>query len=184
MFWVYIALGVLALGALWLIVTYNALVKSRNKVDEAWSGIDVQLERRHDLVPNLVETVKGYAAHEREALTQVTVARAEAVAAEAPHKVESAEAHLTTALGQVTALAEAYPELRAAESFQRLQAELSGIEDEIQAARRIYNANVQDYNTRIQVFPANLIAEPMSFRGRDFLELERASERAVPQVAV
>jgi LemA protein len=184
MVWVYIVLGLVALAVLWMILTYNALVKSRNKVDESWSGIDVQLKRRHDLVPNLVETVKGYAAHERETLTEVTAARAEAVVAEAPHRVESAEAHLTTALGQVRALAEAYPELRAAESFQRLQAELAGIEDEIQAARRIYNANVQDYNTRIQVFPANLIAGPMSFRGREFLQLERVSDRAVPQVAV
>ena len=184
MVWVYVVLGVLALAGLWLIVTYNALVRSRNKVDEAWSGIDVQLKRRHDLVPNFVETVRGYAAHERETLARVKEARAEAVAAEAPARVESAEAHLTTALGQVRVLAEAYPELRASESFLRLQAELSGIEDEIQAARRIYNANVQDYNTRIQVFPANLIAGPMSFRGREFLQLERASDRAVPQVAV
>jgi LemA protein len=184
MVWAYIVLGAVALAALWLIVTYNALVKSRNKVEEAWSGIDVQLERRHDLVPNLVATVKGYAAHERETLAKVTQARTDAIAAEAPGRVEPAETRLTAALGQVTALAEAYPELRAAESFQRLQAELAGIEDEIQAARRIYNANVQDYNTRIQVFPANLIAGPMSFRGRDFLELERASGRAVPQVAV
>jgi LemA protein len=181
---VYIVFGAVALAVLWLVLTYNALVKSRNKVDEAWSGIDVQLERRHDLVPNLVETVKGYAAHERETLAQVAAARADAIAAGPPAQVESAEARLTTALGSIQALGEAYPELRAAESFRRLQAELAEIEDEIQAARRIYNANVQDYNTRIQVFPANLIAGPMSFLAREFLQIELASERAVPQLAV
>ena len=180
----YVCLGVLTVTTLWLILTYNGLVKSRNKVDEAWSGIDVQLKRRHDLVPNLVETVRGYAAHERETLAEVTQARAEAMAASDPARVEPAEAHLTTALGQVKALAEAYPELEAAESFRRLQAELASIEDEIQAARRIYNANVQDFNTRIQVFPNNLIAGRMSFSAREFLEIEVAADRAVPQVAV
>jgi LemA protein len=152
MFWVFLALGVIVLTVLWLILTYNGLVKSRNKVDEAWSGIDVQLKRRHDLVPNLVETVQGYAAHERETLERVTEARAEAMAA-TRSQVEPAEAHLGSALGEIRALAEAYPELQAAESFRRLQAELAATEDEIQAARRIYNANVQDFNTRVQVFP-------------------------------
>ena len=180
----YIVLAALALLALWSVLSYNALVGSRNKVDEAWSGIEVQLKRRHDLVPNLVETVKGYAAHERETLQGVTEARLAAVEAGEPAAVERAEARLTSALGGINALAEAYPQLRASESFQRLQAELGAIEDEIQAARRIYNANVQDNNTRIQVFPANLIAGPMSFRGREFLQLERASDRAVPQLAV
>src|ERR687896_897528 len=155
---VYILLAVLAVAALWLVLSYNALVKARNKVDEAWSGIDVQLKRRHDLVPNLVETVKGYAAHERETLQSVTEARQDAEAARGPEQAERAEAKLTSALGAINALAEAYPDLRAAENFQRLQAELAEIEDEIQASRRIYNANVQDYNTRIQVFPTMLIA--------------------------
>jgi LemA protein len=178
-----IFLGALALVAVWAVAAYNAIVKSRNKVDEAWSGIDVQLKRRHDLVPNLVETVKGYAAHERETLESVTAARQEAVAAEGPGQSERAEAKLTGALGAVNALAEAYPQLRAAESFQRLQAELAEIEDEIQASRRIYNANVQDFNTRIQVFPNVLIAGPMSFRPREFFEIEVAADRALPQVA-
>ena len=159
----YVVLGVLALLALWSVLAYNALVKSRNKVDEAWSGIDVQLKRRHDLVPNLVETVKGYAAHERETLQNVTVARLAAVEAAEPAAVERAEARLTSALGGINALAEAYPDLKASESFQRLQAELAGIEDEIQAARRIYNSNVQHYNTRTQQFPTLLIAGTMSF---------------------
>jgi LemA protein len=180
----YISLGVLTVAILWLILTYNGLVESRNKVDEAWSGIDVQLKRRHDLVPNLVETVRGYAAHERETLQRVARARAEAMAAHGRAQVEPAEARLGSAIGDVRALAEAYPELEASESFRRLQAELAATEDEIQAARRIYNANVQDFNTRIQVFPNNLIAGPLSFRARAFLEIQVVTDRAVPQVAV
>jgi LemA protein len=179
----YIVLAALALLALWVVLSYNALVKSRNKVDEAWSGIDVQLKRRHDLVPNLVETVKGYAAHERQTLQDVTEARAAAVEASEPGAVERAEARLSGALGAINALAEAYPQLRAAESFQRLQAELAGVEDEVQAARRIYNSNVERYNTRTQQFPTLLIAGPLSFRRRDFFELELPAERVVPQVA-
>src|SRR5687768_11311302 len=179
----YIMLGGLALLALWVVLAYNSLVRARNKVDEAWSGIDVQLKRRHDLVPNLVETVKGYATHEREVLQRVTEARAAAVGASEPHAVEKAEARLTSALGAINALAEAYPQLRAAEPFQRLQAELAGIEDEIQAARRIYNANVQHFNTRTQTFPTLLLAGPLSFRPREFFEIEVPAERAVPQVA-
>ena len=179
----YILLGGLGLIALWVVLVYNGLVRSRNKVDEAWSGIDVQLGRRHDLVPNLVETVKGYAAHERETLESVTQARAAAAEASEPGAVERAEARLTGALGAVNALAEAYPALRAAENFQRLQAELAGIEDEIQAARRIYNSNVQHYNTRTQQFPTLLVAGPLSFTPRAFFEVEAPAERNVPQVA-
>jgi LemA protein len=179
----YIMLGALALFAAWAVLVYNGLVKARNKVDEAWSGVDVQLKLRHDLVPNLVSTVKGYAAHERSTLEAVTEARGAAEAATGPQAIERAEAKLTSALGAVNALAEAYPELRAAESFQRLQAELAEIEDEIQAARRIYNSNVQDYNTRVQVFPTLLIASPMSFDTREFFEIEVAAERAVPKIA-
>jgi LemA protein len=178
-----IFLVVLALGAVWAVFAYNALVQSRNKVDEAWSGIDVQLKRRHDLVPNLVETVKGYAAHESQTLLGVTEARQRAVEADGPEESEHAEGKLTSALGQINALAESYPQLRAADNFQRLQAELAEIEDEIQAARRIYNANVQNYNTRIQVFPTLLIAAPMSFTARRFFEVEVPAERAVPSVA-
>jgi LemA protein len=179
----YIVLGAAALVVIWVVLAYNTLIKARNKVDEAWSGIDVQLKRRHDLVPNLVETVKGYAAHERETLQNVTEARAAAVDASDPRSVERAEAKLTTALGAINALAEAYPQLRAAENFQRLQAELAGIEDEIQASRRIYNANVQHYNTRAQQFPTLLVAGVLSFGPREFFEIEVPAERAVPQVA-
>jgi LemA protein len=180
---VYIVIAVLALVALWAVLAYNALVQSRNKVDEAWSGIDVQLKRRHDLVPNLVETVKGYAAHERETLQNVTEARLAAVEAGEPAAVERAEARLTSALGNINALAEAYPELRASENFQRLEAELAAIEDEIQAARRIYNSNVQRYNTRTQQFPTLVIAGLLSFAPREFFEIEAPAERGVPQVA-
>jgi LemA protein len=179
----YVVLGALGLMALWSVLAYNALVGSRNKVDESWSGIEVQLKRRHDLVPNLVETVKGYAAHERETLQSVTVARLAAVEAEEPAAVERAEARLSGALGGINALAEAYPELRASESFQQLEAELTGIEDEIQAARRIYNSNVQRYNTRTRQFPSMVVAGMLSFAPRDFFEVDRPAERAVPQVA-
>ena len=179
----YVVIGIVVLVGVWAVLAHNALIGARNKVDEAWSGVDVQLKRRHDLVPNLVETVKGYAAHERSTLEAVTEARGAAQAAGEPGAVERAEAKLTSALGAVNALAEDYPELRAAESFQRLQAELAEVEDEIQASRRIYNANVQHYNTSIQVFPTLLIAGPLSFRSRDFFEIEIAAERAVPQVA-
>ena len=178
-----IFLAVLALVVVWVVAAYNALVKSRNKVDEAWSGIDVQLKRRHDLVPNLVETVRGYAAHESETLRGVTEARRQAVDADGPAETERAESRLSAALGEINALAEAYPQLQAADNFRRLQAELGGIEDEIQASRRIYNSNDQHYNTSLQVFPTVLIAGPLSFTARRFFEIEVAAERAVPRVA-
>jgi LemA protein len=178
----YIAAGGLVLVAIWIVATSNSFVRARNKVDEAWSGVDVQLKRRHDLVPNLVETVKGYADHERETLSAVTEARAEAVAASDPGHVADAEAKLTTALGAIRAVAEQYPQLRASENFQQLEAELTSLENEIQAARRIYNANVQAYNTRIQIFPNSLIAG-RNFEPRTFFELDSPAERAVPVVA-
>ena len=179
----YVFIGVVVLLVLWVVLTFNALVSDRNTVDEAWSGVDVQLKRRHDLVPNLVETVRGYAAHERETLSRVTEARTRAMVARDAADAESAEGTLTAALASVQALAEDYPQLRAAENFQRLQGELAEIEDEIQAARRIYNSNVEDYNTRIQIFPNLLIARPLSFTARRFFEIEVATERAVPRVA-
>ena len=178
----YVLLGVVVLLVLWVIATYNGLVHARNKVDEAWSGIDVQLKRRHDLVPNLVETVKGYAAHERQTLESVTSARAHAQAATQPADVAQAESKLSGALAGINVLAEQYPTLRAAENFQRLMAQLSELEDEIQAARRIYNGNVQDYNTRIQMFPNSLVASGR-FSPRDFFALDTPAEREVPAVA-
>jgi LemA protein len=174
--------GALILLIVWIVATWNSFIGSRNKVDEAWSGVDVQLKRRHDLVPNLVETVKGYAAHERSTLTEVTEARAAAMRADEPAEVSHAEGALSSALGNIRALAEQYPELRAAESFQGLQAQLAQLEDEIQAARRIFNANVQNYNTRIQVFPNSLLAGG-SFPARDFFELDSPAERLAPAVS-
>jgi len=174
--------GALVLLIVWIIATWNSFVSSRNKVDEAWSGIDVQLKRRHDLVPNLVETVKGYASHERVTLTEVTEARAAAMAAGNPEEVARAEGALSSALGNIRALAEQYPDLRAAENFQSLQAQLTQLEDEIQASRRIYNSNVQSYNTRIQVFPNSLLAGA-SFQAREFFELDSPAERLAPAVS-
>jgi LemA protein len=182
---VYVVIAVLVLLVLWYIVTNNSLIRARNKVDEAWSGIDVQLKRRHDLVPNLVETVKGYAAHERETLTRVTDARAGAIAADnaTPPERSQAESNLSMALGGIRAVAEQYPQLRAAENFQRLQGQLAEIEDEIQASRRIYNSNVQIYNTRAQVFPNSLVAARGNFETREFFEIEVPTDRDVPQVS-
>jgi len=178
----YVAAGSLVLIAIWVVATSNSFIRARNKVDESWSGMDVQLKRRHDLVPNLVETVKGYAQHERETLAAVTQARAEAVAASDPERVAHAEAKLTTALGEIRAVAEQYPQLRASENFQQLETQLAQLENEIQAARRIYNANVQAYNTRIQIFPNSLIAA-RDFAPRQYFELDSPAERAVPAVS-
>jgi LemA protein len=182
---VYVVLGVLVVLVLWYILTNNSLIKGRNKVDEAWSGIDVQLKRRHDLVPNLVETVKGYAAHEAQTLTNVTEARAQAMAADnaPPDQRARAESGLSAALGGIRAVAEQYPQLRAADNFLQLQGELSEIEDEIQASRRIYNSNVQIYNTRIQIFPNSIVAARGSFLPREFFEIEVAGERETPAVS-
>jgi LemA protein len=179
----YVVLAVVVLLALAWIVLHNSMVRSRNKVDESWSGIDAQLKRRHDLVPNLVETVKGYAAHERETLGEITDARAQAMAASGPSAQGPAEARLDGALGRINALAEAYPQLRAADNFRQLQSELATIEDEIQASRRIYNANVQHYNSAIQVFPNSIVAGASSFTARAYFELDSPAEREVPAVS-
>jgi LemA protein len=178
----YVVLGAVALLLLWYVLTWNGFIRARNKVEEAWSGVDVQLKRRHDLVPNLVDTVRGYAEHEQETLDRVTFARSAALSASGRAQRARAEASLTDALGGIRAVAESYPQLRAAESFQSLQAQLAEIEDEIQAARRIYNANVQTYNTRIQVFPNSAIAG-RAFTSREFFQLDSQAERAVPKVA-
>ncbi len=182
---VYVVIAVLVLLVLSYILINNSLIGARNRCDEAWSGIDVQLKRRHDLVPNLVEAVKGYAAHEQGTLTKVTDARAHAVAAEnaPPAQRAQAESSLTSALGGINAVAEQYPQLRAADNFLQLQAQLAEIEDEIQASRRIYNSNVQIYNTRRQVFPNSIVAARGDFGPREFFQIEVASDREVPQVS-
>jgi len=177
-----LVLAVLAvLAALWVVMTYNSFVRLRNKADEAWSGVDVQLKRRHDLVPNLVEAVKGYAAHESAVLTEVTEARAQAMSSFSPAERPAAEARLSSALDGIRVVAEQYPELKAQESFGRLQGQLAELEDQIQAARRIYNANVNAYNTVIQVFPSSLVAGN-SFTKRDLFGLDSPADRAVPVV--
>ncbi|MDX6539663.1 MAG: LemA protein [Gaiellales bacterium] len=185
---VLIVIAVIVILALFLVGIYNGMVRARNRVDEAWSGIDVQLKRRHDLIPNLVETVKGYAAHEKEVFEAVTQARANAMRAQAggpasAAQVAQAESQLSGALGRLMAVAEAYPQLRATENFQQLQAELTNTEDQIAAARRIYNGNVQDYNTRIQTFPGAVFAGMFGFEKREFFEIDSPADREVPSVS-
>jgi LemA protein len=161
----------------------NSMIGARNRCDEAWSGIDVQLKRRHDLIPNLVETVKGYATHERETFEKVTQARAEAMKAQGPAQSSAAEGRLSAVLGDLRAIAENYPELRATENFQQLSRNLSEVEDEIQASRRIYNSNVQAYNTKIQVFPNSFIANSRGFQAKEFFEIEDAADREPVKVS-
>jgi LemA protein len=174
--------GLLALVGLWVVLTNNSFIRARNKVDEAWSGIDVQLRRRHDLVPNLVDTVKGYAEHESATLAAVTHARAVAISAGSGSERAAAEERLGSALDGVRFVAEEYPELRAAQSYQALMAQLAELEDQIQAARRIFNANVNTYNTRIQLFPNTLVASG-KFTSRELFQVDSSAERAVPTVA-
>ncbi|MDO8795347.1 MAG: LemA family protein [Vicinamibacterales bacterium] len=180
---VYIAIGTVAVLLLSLILLYNGLVRARNTVDESWSGVDVQLKRRHDLVGNLIESVKGYAAHERATLQAVTDARAAAVLAGGPAGAARAEAALDGPVGALMAIAEAYPDLKASENFMQLQNELSDLETQIAASRRIYNGNVRAYNDRIQSFPGMLVARPFGFSAREYFEID-AAEIAAPVVTV
>jgi len=167
-----------------VVIIYNSIVRLRVLSDNAWSDIDVQLKRRHDLVPNLVEAVKGAAGYERGTLEAVVEARSRAMSATGPAARGEAEGALTAALRQFFALAESYPQLRAVESFGQLQASLTQLEDAIQNARRYYNAVVRDLNTRIQQFPANLVAGAFGFAPREFFQLEADREREVPVVDV
>jgi LemA protein len=181
----WILLGVIVLIALFLVFLYNRLVNLRQVVNQAWSDITVQLKQRHDLIPNLVETVKGYAAHERGTLDAVVQARNAAVAASGPQAQAAAENMLTGALRQLFALAEAYPDLKASQNFMQLQADLADVENKIAASRRFFNNSVQEYNTAIEQFPAVLIAGQFGFTHRDFFDLdegERAAVQAPPQV--
>ncbi len=172
-------LGLLALLVLWLIMTYNNLVVFRNRIDNAWSQIDVQLRRRYDLIPNLVESVKGYAAHEKEVFERVTEARAKAIAAGSVGEQGQAENMLTGALRSLFAVAENYPQLRATENFQQLQEELSGTESKIAFARQFYNDTVLRYNNARQTFPAALIANQFGFGPREYFEMEEAAREPV-----
>ena len=169
--------------AVFAFVTYNSLVALTARADSAWADIDVQLKRRYDLIPNLVETVKGYAAHEAETLENVVKARDTAAAAEGPAAKGAAEGVLSGMLRQVFALAEAYPQLRAVESFGQLQQQLSVIEDNVQNARRYFNAVVRDLNTKIGQFPANIIASQFKFTVREFFEIKVEAEREAPKVS-
>jgi len=172
--WIILGVIVLVLIVLWVI--YNSLVKLRVRVDEAWSDITVQLKRRLDLIPNLVETVKGYAKHEKGVFEQVTEARANALNAKGVKETAAAENQFEGALKSLFAVAEAYPDLKASQNFMELQQELVDTEDKIQAARRFYNGGVRELNTKIQTFPSNLIAGMFGFKNRDFYQLEAAEQ--------
>jgi LemA protein len=175
-----IVLGILVVGVIaWLIAVYNGLITLRNRTDEAWSDIDVQLKRRYDLIPNLVETVKGYARHEAETMEKVVQARAAAMGAQSTHDKAEAENMLTNTLKSLFAISENYPDLKANQNFLQLQDDLKDAEDKIQAARRFYNANVRDFNTKIQVFPNNLIAARMSFKKYEFFEANETERQNV-----
>ena len=180
----WIVLGVIVVIVLWVITVYNGLVAMRQRVGQAFADIDVQLKQRHDLIPNLVETVKGYAAHERGTLEAVTQARNTAVAAQGPAQQAAAENMLSGALRQLFALSEAYPDLKANANFQQLQAELTDIENKLAAARRFFNNAVQEYNTGIQQFPAALFAGMFGFGPREFFDVgeERKTLDQAPQV--
>lgn len=180
----YIILAVVVGVIGYAIMVYNSLVKARQMVREAWSGIDVQLKRRSNLIPNLVETVKGYASHEAETLEEVTKMRTAAGAVDRSDVAgrSAAEGMLGMALGRLMAVAEAYPDLKANENFRDLQASLETVEDEIQMSRRYYNGTARDLNTKVESFPSNLVAGQFGFRQADYFEIENAAERAVPTV--
>lgn len=182
----WIILGVVAVAAIYAIVVFNNLVRTRQMANEAWSGIDVQLKRRSDLVPNLVESVKGYAAHERSVLEEVTQLRgaARAVSADDVGGRALAEGALSAALGKLFAVAENYPDLKASANFLDLQKQLSDLENELQMARRYYNGAARNLNVLVQSFPSNVIAGLCGFRTREFFELSNAAEGAAPQVSL
>ena len=181
----WIVIAVVVLIVLWLVFTYNGLVTARNRTQEAWSEIDVELKRRHDLIPNLVNTVQGYMGHERGTLEAVTNARANAVAAGAtgdPAKIGQAENLLTQSLRSLFAVSENYPDLKAISAFTNLQENLTATEDKLEFSRRFYNGNVRDYNTKLQTLPTSLIAGALGFKPFGFFQADEG-DRAVPQVS-
>ena len=180
-----VVLAIIVIVVVFLVLTYNRLVTLRQRVKEAFSDIDVQLKRRHDLIPNLVETVKGYAAHERSVFDEVTQARAGAIAAGAqgPQQRAAAEDMLTGALRSLFAVAEAYPQLQAVQEYKDLSENLRDTEDKIQFARRFYNGQVRDYNTALQTFPTVALAGAMGFTSSEYFEVEAPSDREVPKVS-
>lgn len=176
----WIIIAIIAVIVLWLIATYNSLVKNRNQVDEGWSDIDVQLKRRYDLIPNLIETVKGYASHEKELFENVTKARSQAMQAEKSGDTKAlgqAENMLSGTLKSLFAVSENYPDLKADQNFAKLQDELSDTENKIQASRRFYNGVVRDFNTKVQQFPTNMISGMFGFAAREFFEIEDEAQR-------
>ncbi|WP_316359200.1 LemA family protein [Devosia sp.] len=180
----WIILGLVVVAAFYAVALYNGLVKNRQMVEEGWSGIDVQLKRRTDLIPNLMETVKGYMSHERETLEAVTNARAAATAAAngTPEQRAAAEGQLSSALGRLIATAEAYPDLKANTTFLEFQGALQTVEEEIQMARRYYNGAVRNLNVMVESVPSNFIADPFGFQKAQYFELENEADRAVPSV--
>jgi LemA protein len=183
-----IAIAVLAVAVLlilWVAFMYNSLIRGRNHCDEAWSNIDTELKRRYDLIPNLVNAVKGYAAHEREVLERVTQARTAAVASQgSPASQARDENVLVDSLRRLLAVVEKYPDLKANQNFLDLQEELVNTEDRLQRARRFYNGNVRDYNNRVEVLPSNIVARCFGLKKREFFEIEAAVERAAPAVKI
>ncbi|TFC61836.1 LemA family protein [Cryobacterium sp. TMT2-15-1] len=177
---VLIVVALVVIIGIYLWATYNSLVTLKVRVDEAWSDITVQMKRRADLIPNLIETVKGYAAHERAVFENVTKARAESLNAQGPSEAAAAENHMQTALRSIFAVAEAYPQLQASQNYLQLQGELVDTEDKIQASRRFFNGGVRELNTKIQVFPNNLIARNLGFTQRDFFEVSDSAAIAEP----
>jgi LemA protein len=179
-----IVLGIVLAFALWIAVMYNALVRLRVQCKEAWSGIDTELKRRYDMIPNLVETTKGYAKHEQETFQKVIEARNRAIASTGSPQAQAKDENvLVGSLRQLFALSESYPDLKASQNFLQLQTELANTEDRIQAARRFYNANVRDLNTRIEIFPSNVIAGMFNFTKEEFFEVEDIGIRNAPQVS-
>ena len=178
----WLILIVVAIIILWIILIFNRLITFRNRTKEAWADIDVQLKRRYDLIPNLVEAVKGYAAHEKEVFEKVTEARTKAMGAQGIKEKGEAENFLSQTLKSLFAVAENYPNLRASENFQKFQDELTDTEDKIQAARRFYNGNVRDFNIQIETFPANIVAAIFVFRKMDFFEIGTPGEREAVKV--
>ncbi len=174
--------GVLLVAGLWGVGVYNGLVRGKNLVAEAWSGIDVQLKRRHDLIPNLVETVKGYASHEKQIFEDVAKFRNAAIGAGNPRDAAAAEMGLSGALKNLFAVAEAYPDLKANTNFLQLQQELGNTENEIQSARRYYNGAAREMNVRVESFPSNIVAGMFHFAKVEYFEMENPAERAVPEV--
>jgi LemA protein len=177
--WIWILIGAVVLFLLWLIATYNSLVALKNRTDEAWSDIDVQLKRRYDLIPNLVETVKGIAKQEQTVFTKVTEARAAAMNAQGPAAKGKAENMLSETLKSLFAVSEAYPDIKSSQNFLQLQTELTDTEDKIQASRRFYNANVRDLNIKIEQFPTSLFAGMLGYSQREFFEAAEGEKEPV-----